>query len=226
MSCCAAIGRPIKKGTVVMDKEKKTGKLKLFLNEGESYFGAVIFIVLTVLLTLQVITRYVFNHSFTWAEELSIQLYVPMVYACVAAAVYKRKMIKIDMVITYLPFKAKKVSLIAANVLYMVFCGFIFYGYAGLIRDLGDAVTTVMRYPLKITYWSIPILHILIFVRLIQDTIRLWKEEEHELGVGSKPMVDLDAVEREYLERKRQEAEAAVQDGSAEDPPETEGVDK
>lgn len=208
------------------DKKTKPGFLKTFLNEGESYFGAVIFVILTFLLTLQVITRYIFNHAFTWAEELSIQIYVPMVYACVAAAVYKRKMIKIDMVITYLPFKAKKVSLIAANVLYMVFCGFIFSGYLGLIRDLGDAVTPVMRYPLKITYWSIPILHLLIFIRLIQDTVRLWKEEAHNLGAASKPMVDLDACEQEYLEMKaKQEAAAQGRDGEPDaDKSEMEGV--
>ncbi len=189
-----------------MEKNTKSKEVwKLILNEGESYFGAVIFVFLTILLTLQVITRYVFNHSFTWAEELSILLYIPMVYACVAAAVYKRKMIKIDMVVAYLPFKAKKVSLIAANVLYMVFCGIIFYGYLGLIRDLGNAVTTVMRFPLKYIYWTIPLLHILIFIRLIQDTVRLWKEEEHNLGKGSKPMVDLDKCEQEYLEKKAQE---------------------
>jgi TRAP-type C4-dicarboxylate transport system permease small subunit len=188
------------------EKSKTTSTFKTFLLEGESYFGGVIFVVLTILLTLQVITRYVFNHSFTWSEELSILLYIPMVYACVAAAVYKRKMIKISMIVDNLPFKWRKVCLILSNVLFMVFCGFIFYGYQSLIRNLGNAVTTVMRFPIKIIYWTIPILHVLIFIRLVQDTIRLWKEGEQELGVGSKPMVDLDEYEKQYLDMKGKKA--------------------
>lgn len=191
-------------------KKEKKG-LKHFLNEGESYLGAFIFVVLTVLLTLQVITRYVFRHSFTWAEELSLAIYVPMVYASVAAAVYNRKMIRITIVTDNLPFLGKKACLILSNVLYIVFCGIIIWAYQSLIDNLGSAVTTIMRMPISIIYATIPIMHVLIAIRLIQDSVKLWKENEDELGASTKPMVDLDACEREYNERIALEKQKAGQ---------------
>lgn len=95
--------------------------LKKFLNEFEIYMGAVIFVIMTILLFVQVVTRYFFGHAVTWAEEISTIMFVWMIYLGVAAAVLRRKHLKIDAFVETLPFKYKKMLLILSNVIFLIF---------------------------------------------------------------------------------------------------------
>ena len=54
------------------EKEKEKITLKKILNEFEIYIGTVVFLALTALLTIQVVSRYVLKHSFTWTEEAAV----------------------------------------------------------------------------------------------------------------------------------------------------------
>ena len=60
-------------------------------------------------------------------------------------------------------------------------------------------VLTVMLQ--QLVYIVIPISLLLTVIRLIQDTIKLAKESEENLG-ASKPSMDLDACEREWNAKK------------------------
>lgn len=89
-----------------MDRENKDWKK--FLVNIDQYISAILFIVIMVLLFLQVVSRYVFHHSFTWTEELSILLFVWMTYTGVSSAVTYRKNLRIDALLNVVPFKVKK----------------------------------------------------------------------------------------------------------------------
>lgn len=71
-------------------------KTKKFLNEFDLYIGAAILFILTILLTCQVILRYVFGHSFSWIEEVSIILFILMTYFGVSSAALYGKHLKVD----------------------------------------------------------------------------------------------------------------------------------
>lgn len=92
--------------------DKKKFDLKNFIVNIDQYISAVLFIIIMFLLFLQVVSRYVFHHSFTWTEELSIILFVWMTYLGVSSAVTYRKNLRIDALLNVLPFKAKKTLLI------------------------------------------------------------------------------------------------------------------
>ena len=85
---------------------------KEIFNEFEIYIGTVVFVVLTVLLAIQVVSRFLLNHAFTWAEELAVIMFVWLIYLGVAGAVTNRKHLRIDALINVMPFKAKRVLLI------------------------------------------------------------------------------------------------------------------
>ena len=76
--------------------EKNGFDWKKFIVNIDQYISAVLFIVIMCLLFLQVVTRYVFKHSFTWTEELSVLLFVWMTYMGVSSAVTYRKNLRID----------------------------------------------------------------------------------------------------------------------------------
>lgn len=177
----------------------KDGKfdLKTFLNNFEVYAATVCFFVLTILLTLQVFSRYVLQHSFTWMEEFGTIMFVWMIYLGVSGAVTYRKHLRIDFLLDMMPFKIKRIFLIFSNLVFAAFNVYISLVMVNVIKLMGSSVTTMLRYPKAVVYAIIPISLILAIIRIVQDTIKLSRENEAELG-SSKPSLDLAACEREY----------------------------
>ena len=187
----------------------KDGKfdLRTFLDNFELYIAAICFIALTIMLMGQVVSRYVFMHSFTWMEEVATILFVWMIYLGVCSAVTKRKHLRIDFLLDMMPFKVKRVMLILSNVIFAAFNVFVSVIMFNVIKLLGSSQTTMLHIPQKLVYSIIPIGLLLSVIRLAEDTIKLMKEDESNLG-ASKPSMDLDECERIY-----RESQAAKQEG-------------
>lgn len=180
----------------------KNGKfdLKTFLNNIELYSATVCFFILTIMLTLQVISRYAFKHSFTWMEEFATIMFVWMIYLGVSAAVTYRKHLRIDFVLNMVPFKVKRAMLIISNVIFAGFNVYVTVVLVDVIHLLGDSKTTMLHLSQAKVYSVIPLSLVISCIRLVQDTIKLMKENEAELGV-SKPSMDLAACERIYQDK-------------------------
>ena len=185
----------------------KNGKFdpKTFLNNFELYLATLCFIVLTVMLTLQVFSRFVLGHSWTWMEEFATIMFVWMIYLAISAAVTHRKHLRIDVLLEAVPFQAKKVMLIASNVIFAAFNIYISVIMVDVIKLLGSSKTTMLGIPQQLVYIVIPIGLIISVIRLVQDTLKLLKEEKKDLG-ASKPSMDLDACERAWEEKKAAKA--------------------
>jgi len=185
-------------------EKKKEFTIKKFLNEFEIYLGAVFFVVMTVLLFAQVVTRYVFGMAFTWTEELATILFVWMIYLGVAAAVRRRKHLKIDAFVETLPFKKKKILLIGSNVIFFVFCVYIMFPLMTMVNNFAgrNATSSILLIPKAISYGMLPVCFGLTAFRIIQEMIVLFHEKEADLGV-SKPTLDIAALEREALANKK-----------------------
>ena len=171
---------------------------KKFLNEFEIYVGAVLFVIMTILLFIQVITRYFFGQAVTWAEELSTILFVWMIYLGVAAAVLRRKHLKIDAFVETLPFKGKRVLMIISNIIFLVFSIYIIIPMMNVVNNYAakHAVSSILKIPKDISYIVMPMAFGLTAIRLVQEIIRLSREKEEELGV-SKPTINIDELEAE-----------------------------
>ena len=184
---------------------KNESLAKKLLNHFEVYAGAGIFIIMTILLFVQVVTRYCFGHAVTWAEEVATILFVWMVYLGVAAAVLSRKHLKIDAFVEMLPFKAKKTLLIISNVIFLAFSLYIIFPMMSLVNNYAakSATSPILKIPKALSYVVMPLCFLLTAIRLVQEIIRLSKEKEKELGV-SKPIINIAALEKEAEELARQ----------------------
>lgn len=181
----------------------KDGKfdLKTFLNNIELYVATICFIALTILLMLQVVSRYALNHSFTWMEELATVMFVWMIYLAISAAVTKRKHLRIDFVLEMVPFKVKRAMLVLSNVIFAAFNIYISIVMVDVIKLLGKSKTTMLGIPQRLVYVVIPVALVVTVIRLVQDTMKLMKETEENLG-STKPSMDLEACERAWEEKK------------------------
>ena len=178
-----------------MDKENKDWKK--FLVNIDQYISAILFIVIMVLLFLQVVSRYVFHHSFTWTEELSILLFVWMTYTGVSSAVTYRKNLRIDALLNVVPFKVKKALLIISDVIFIVFNLYLIFPLLELIKSIGTSKTPILGIPKAITYWLIPFILIVSSIKLLADIKKLIHEDEKRLG-ASKPTLDMEAMDKYY----------------------------
>ena len=181
--------------------DKKGFDWKKFFVNIDQYISAILFIIIMVLLFMQVVSRYVFRHSFTWTEELSILLFVWMTYMGVSSAVTYRKNLRIDALLDVVPFKVKKAMLIISDIIFIIFNIYLIFPFLELIKSIGTSVTPILGIPKAITYWLIPVILVITCIKLIADIRKLIGEDEKRLG-ASKPSIDLDAMEREYLEKK------------------------
>lgn len=190
--------------------EKKEFDWKKFIVNIDQYVSAVLFIVIMVLLFLQVVTRYVFRHSFTWTEELSVLLFVWMTYMGVSSAVTYRKNLRIDALLDVVPFRVKKLLLIISDVIFILFNLYLIVPFVELIGSIGSSRTPILGIPKAITYWLIPAILVISSAKLVYDIYRLWHEDEKRLGV-SRPTIDLDSLEAEYKARMAEQHKKEVQ---------------
>ena len=194
----------------------KDGKfdLKTFLNNVELYISAVLFIALTVLLFANVVGRYALGRSFAWIEEVATIAFVWMIWFAMSAAVTRRKHLRIDFVLEMVSFKVKKIMLIISNVIFAAFDVYLLVVVMGIIQRLGNSQTPLLRLPQQAVYAIIPVGLVLSIVRIVQDSVKLWGEDESNLG-ASKPAMDLDECERIYQEKKAAKEAAQAKGGEA-----------
>lgn len=163
------------------------------LNEFENYIGAALLLVMLVLLTLQVITRYVFKFSFTWTEELSTIMFVWLVYLGCSSAVLKGQHLRIDLLLEALKGKAKKAAYILTDVITMAFCAWMVPYLLNIISNLAarNSATMLLRLPQSAIYSIVPFAMVMTIIRMVQEIIIIIKTPENEtVGIVAKSIFD------------------------------------
>lgn len=186
----------------------------------ETYIGLAAFLYITVVLTVQIIGRYMFHVTWAWIEETSVIGYVVLIYCGVSGAVTTRQNMRIDMILIMVPFMAKKVMMILDTIIHAVFSAWLTYYLYQIILNMLKLkqVYSVTRMPKVYVYIFMAVMLILSVLRAVQEVIKLAGEQEAELG-KAKPAFDLDAIWEEgkaerdaYLaQQKLQEKEDAEQ---------------
>ena len=147
-------------------------------NTFERYIIIFVTTVMGCSLFLQVVSRYVFNFSITWAEEVSIFGMVWLAYFGSALAVTQRKHIRILLLPQMFSERVQKIVDIFSNIVFFVICVLLVYGtynLTALAYDTGQ-VAAATRLPRWIIFAGMPIAFSLNAVRLVQDTMRCLKE--------------------------------------------------
>jgi len=180
--------------------KERNQKLINLLNNFEQYVGTVFMIAMIALMLLQVFGRYVLKTSFSWTDELATIFFIWSIYLGCSCAVTKRKHLKIDMLIRSVPFGASKILRTISNVIFLGFCCYMFPAFMNILQNLAqyNAVTAITRIPKELVYSVIPIAFVLTSIRLIQDTVSIWKEEppaQTDLQTNSQKALDKEHID-------------------------------
>jgi C4-dicarboxylate transporter, DctQ subunit len=106
-----------------------------------------------IILTYEVVCRYIFNSPTIWAQEIAIYLYMWTMLAAASYTLQMGKHINVDLVITYLPTRAKMLLEIATSAVGAVFCAIVAvqaYEMIAATVQFGKVSATPLRVPMWI----------------------------------------------------------------------------
>lgn len=135
----------------------------------EAYIIGFILAAATVVMTIEVIGRYLFAHSFTWSEELVRYSFVWFTLLGASYAVRENGHIVVDGVLQILPKRLARLIEVVGELIWMGFSAYIAYAsfkYTLFMYNAGS-VSTVTRIPMAFIYAAIPTGFALMSIRIV-----------------------------------------------------------
>ena len=159
--------------------------LKLLDDKLEEYIMVVLTILMTALIVLQVIMRYIFNNSLAWTEELSRYVFLWAIWIGASYGVKIRTHVRLTILTSKFGPRGQEIVGVFAYVVWLLFEIFLVvegYILVASVRETGQT-STALHLPMWIAYASVPVGCTLMTIRLIQNgyyTLRDRKKAKEE----------------------------------------------
>jgi TRAP-type transport system small permease protein len=126
---------------------------------------------MTVMIFLQVIFRYVIGSSLSFSEELARYAFIWSVAMGSAIALKTRSHMGVELLVDNLPASIRKYALVFASFLNLVFFAIlIVYGFSMTTKTMGQS-SAALSLPMGYVYISIPLSAIVLFMCEVNNTI-------------------------------------------------------
>jgi C4-dicarboxylate transporter, DctQ subunit len=134
----------------------------------------------------QVVSRYCFNYTPDWSEELSRYLIVWTIFIGTAIGVRKNIHIGVDAVLRLVPQRFKLILEVALNVIGVVVSSALIWLSVGFISDTISygQVSPSMQIPMYIPYLAMPVGLSFAVVHFIHDIVKLFTKHEEPHSVS------------------------------------------
>lgn len=134
--------------------------IKRFTEISQKATGIILGLILASFMTiifLQVIGQY-FNFSIWWSEEISRYLFLWLIMLGVNISIYKRDMLRLEILDTMLPKRAREVTDLVVDILSLIFISALLYCSILYIKDLGpNQIAPTLRIQMRYVVFCLPI---------------------------------------------------------------------
>jgi TRAP-type C4-dicarboxylate transport system permease small subunit len=141
--------------------------LRHLLDNFEDEFASVLLAAITVILVLQICTRYFLGDPLSWTEEVSRHLFVWLVFFGASGAIRDRSHIAVDVVNTLLPARIRRIVMLGSNVLVLFFLINVLYWGARAVGRMWGLSTATLEIPFGLVYTVFPITATLMIIRTL-----------------------------------------------------------
>lgn len=157
------------------------------LLERASYWAARVTNIVVVLaaavmmtaLILQVFSRYLFNTSLTWSEELALILFTWTTLLAATSALRDGAHVRLDLVLSLLPEGARGIAQRVIMLLILAFCLILAWsGWTYTTSTMGQ-VSAAMRLPIEVLHLAAPVCGLL---GALHALARLFRPAEADAG--------------------------------------------
>ncbi|MDO5548801.1 MAG: TRAP transporter small permease [Eubacteriales bacterium] len=138
----------------------------------EELLLAVLLIAITIVMVVQIIMRYVFQNSLTWAEELSCILLVWSGFLSVSYTLRRNTAMRLTMLVAAFPRLVRNAVLLLTQILVMVFFGLLTTYSLALLSNT-QQITPALGLPMVYVYASVLIGCALSTIRAAQNVFRI-----------------------------------------------------
>lgn len=130
-------------------------------------------------LLLQIIMRYIFNDALSWSEELARYCFVWSTLLSIGYSIKKGNMLRIDILVQYLPKAWRKPLDIAVELFTLGFFCLLFYNSIFVVKRIyaSGQTSPAMGIPMVAIYASLLIGFFLAIVRGIQKIVKLLRKD-------------------------------------------------
>ncbi|MCG8483987.1 MAG: TRAP transporter small permease [Clostridia bacterium] len=144
--------------------------MKKIWKELEENICVVCMIGMLVVLTLQVVLRYIFKNSNAWSDEVARYLFIWVIFIGAAYAAKKGTHIRIESLNNIFPKKIRKHVTLIGNIVWLVFNITLFYFSARYTINLFESnqMSQGLNIRMAYAYAAIPIGFFLLIIRIIQ----------------------------------------------------------
>lgn len=118
----------------------------------EGWLALGLFWLLGVTVAYQFVTRYVFNDSAGWTEEIARYLLIGTVFVGASVGVMRNNHIQVDFVYRHLPPRVGRVLSLAVDVVRVLFFACLVVLMAQMMWRIGDHSMTVVPLPMNVVY--------------------------------------------------------------------------
>jgi TRAP-type C4-dicarboxylate transport system, small permease component len=153
----------------------KGGKMKKIIRiyqKIEENFLVVCMLAMGIVLTLQIVLRYLFKSPISWAEEFARYVQIWITFIGVGFGFRKKSHIAMTLVLDKLPGKWKTVFSVFSDFVILA-CSITTIAYSSAFLAQQNKLSSVMHVPMKLVYCSIPIGMGILCVYVIADISKL-----------------------------------------------------
>lgn len=149
------------------------------------YICAISTFLMTIIITGQVLSRYIVGQSLTWSEELGRYLFVWITFLGTAVAVKQGSHVALDLLVNKFSGVSKKVLMISNNGFIFLFGICLTYGGMKLVSLGANQTSPTLELPMNMVYAVIPISGIILLYFVFSETISIIKERpcQEEEGI-------------------------------------------
>lgn len=155
-------------------------KIIWMINNIEQVVASTMLVGMVSLLTMQIISRFVFNNSIPWTEEVSRYAFLWFVYVAVSLIAKENGHIRIIDHLKLLPNMIARIMLVVSDAIWVFFnIVVVIEGFKLFMNmDQHPLKSAVLQWDLKYIFLVIPLSFLLASIRIIESNIKIFKKKE------------------------------------------------
>ncbi len=142
----------------------------------EDWLSLVFFWLMTALVCIQFITRYILNDSVSWTEELAVYCLIVVVFVGSAACVRRSRHIQVNFLYRYLPPRVGKLCSALVDLLQIAFFVYVSWLFSSYALAVNNEPMTTIQWNKSHVYWLAFGGMLLMALRSIQTTYLHWRQ--------------------------------------------------
>lgn len=150
-------------------------KLVHAYNKLEEYALVYTLAVCVVIISLQVIMRFVFNSSLSWSEESAKYLFVWLIWLGTSIAAKDQSHIVLEFLTSRLKGNVRAALSVVAKLIWLALCIFLVYYGTGVVLDMihrGKTASAMPWLKVWVVYLAIPVSQAVLSLRLVAQIVQ------------------------------------------------------